>query len=710
MNTFKKQYKTEIILITAIVLLILIPYWQLTDYDFINFDDELFITQNFHVNQGIMWNSIRWAFSFTDITYWQPLTWLSHMVDCHFFGLNPGMHHRTNLVIHILNSMLVFTVLRIMTGAVWKSFLVAIIFGLHPVNVDSVAWISERKNVLSAFFCFMGILWYVMYVKALKKGYYALTVLSYVFALMSKPSVLTFPFILLLLDFWPLDRFGKNRVIIMKLISEKIPLIILSCVSVIITLSRLGGTVVPVETIPMGLRISNALVSYIAYMKMMLVPINLSVFYPFPLHITPLEWMSTFICLILITILSLKYTKKNGCFFTGWFWYLGTLFPAIGLVQGGLWPGLADRFVYIPLIGLFIVIIWGIDHYIQSFQLKKTIPIVFSMTLIVVYMVLTFYQASLWKNSETLFRHALHATKDNFVAHNNLGVALEESGDINNALLHYKKAITLRPHYAEAHNNMGSALSKIGNIQGAEKHFREAVRLRPDFAKAHNNLGNIYAGMTRMDSAVNAYQTALKINPYYAKALHNLGSAFIRDGAIDEGISYLNKALSIQPYLWEAHFNLGEAYFLNNKTEKAIIHFKKAHNLHPNDPAIMFSTGKALLRKKDFINAEKYLLDAARIQPEKPEPLFFLAKAYTGQKCFDKALVTYETILSSWPHLASVYYNKACIYSRTGNLEKAILALKTAIDKGYDKWGLIISDPDLDNIRELPEFRKILIK
>lgn len=669
-----RRFKFEIITSIALCVTIIASYWGITEYDFINLDDEIFIFGNYHVRQGLSYESILWAFGFTDITYWQPLTWLSHMLDCQLFGLDPGKHHLVNLIIHIINTMILFAGLRLMSGSLLKSAVVSALFALHPLNIESVAWISERKNLLSASFWFLTMLSYSYYTR--KPGFfrYLIPLIFFTLGLMTKPMVVTLPFALLLMDHWPLKRMKTDRKLLTRLIIEKIPFFILTASSLYITLQHLGGNVVSQTSVSSGLRIQNALVSYVTYLGKFFFPTNLAIFYPFPDTLPLWKSTSALFLLLFISVLAVMFFRKKPYIFTGWFWFTGTLFPAIGLIQGGLWPAIADRFVYIPCIGILFIIVWGAYDLTQDHQLQRKFLTVCFSAIAGILLVITYTEVRHWKNSLTIFQHTLASTENNFVAHNNLGVAFEENGDLKNARFHYKQALRIKPSYAEAHNNMGNILAAQNKNTAAEAHFAKALRINPDFAKAHNNMGNIKFKQNIPAKAIEHYLSALELNPYYANAHSNLGSALIYEGKIEEGIKRYKQALSIQPDLWETHTNLAAT----------------------------------LLKQGALDDAKKHFIKAARLQPESPLPLFYLAKVYSEKKEYAQTIDTYKKIISSWPDLNSAYYNLACTYSKQGNREASIEWLKAAIEHGYDNFELIKQDPDLKNIREHDEYKKIL--
>ena len=441
-----------------LVIGILAVYWQVGNHEFVNYDDKDYITENQHVQAGLTLKSIAWAFTSTYASNWHPLTWLSHMLDCEIYGLNPRGHHFTNVFFHILNSILLFLIFKRMTGAFWKSAFVAALFAIHPLHVESVAWAAERKDVLSTFFCMLTMGAYILYVENQGIKKYLLTVLLFTLGLMAKPMLITLPFVLLLLDYWPLGRFNK-RSPALQLIWEKIPLFVLTAVSSIVTFLVQQKAMSSLEVFPITARIFNALVSYLSYIVKMIWPFHLAIFYPYPGM--PPVWQIAGACLLLVFIscIAIRTVRRYPYFAVGWLWYLGTLVPVIGLVQVGL-QSMADRYTYIPLTGIFIIIAWGIPDLIAKWRYKKIGLFITTTTLISILMICTWSQVGCWRNSITLFSHAINVTENNSVAHNNLGSAFADQGKASETIKHYAEALRIDPMYADAHYNLGNAFTQ----------------------------------------------------------------------------------------------------------------------------------------------------------------------------------------------------------------------------------------------------------
>ena len=647
----------DILICLFLVIATLAAYWQVMNYPFVNFDDYSYILKNHFVQEGLTWEGILWAFSFKSLTYWHPVVWLSHMLDCHIYGLIPGMHHTVGLIFHIANSLLVFMALKQMTGALWRSAIVTALFALHPINVESVAWVAERKNVLSTFFWMLTMLTYIFYSKQPSFYRYLTTILLFVLGLMAKPMLVTLPFVFLILDYWPLRRlrFGQNKTIkpgvsvsgfqessVFRLVLEKVPFFVLSAVSIYISALAFqhNQMITSAESVPMKLRIANALVSYIGYIKKMIWPDNLAIFYPYP-DALPL-WQVTGAGLILIgiSILVLWMLKSKPYLATGWFWYIGTLAPVIGFAQAGLWPAMADRYAYVPLIGLFILLAWGAGDIASKLRYKKILPAIIAGILLI-FAITTWGQVRYWSSSAALFKHALDVTGiKNYIAHYKLGDALAEEGRNTEAIKHYyealqtkpkdwpgiylnlgvalmavdkidesidnfSKAIQIKSDFAEAHNNMGIALEKNDKLTEAISHYREALRIKPDYAEAHNNMGIALEKQGNFSEAINHYFEALQINPKYASAHNNLGNAIAQQGNFEAAVYHYQEALRINPKYAGAYYNLGKIYVSRKKIERAILYYEKALQVSPNITEALYNLSCIYVTNEKFRNSEK---------------------------------------------------------------------------------------------------------
>jgi protein O-mannosyl-transferase len=605
-------------LLAALLVLVTIAlYWPATRCDFLNYDDNLVVTSNVHVQNGLTLSSIKWAFFNPDIDsgYWQPLTVLSHVADCQWFGLKPWGHHLTSVLLHALNTALVFLVFRRLTGAPWRSVMVAAAFGWHPVQVESVAWVADRKDVLSAFFALLTLLAYTCYVQHMTSNscpafaglrrervtgpgkdvraplishitchmllYYWLALFFLALGLMSKPTLVTWPFVLLLLDYWPLERFKSNRAWL--LMAEKIPFFALIMATSIVTFAVMKpeGPVVPLKNLPLGARGGNVLISYCRYLGKLCWPTDLAVFYPYPGY-----WPVVVVVLaggLILGMTTLFIVKRSRYPFLlmGWLWFVGTLVPVIGLVQVGK-QAMADRYVYVPSLGVLILAIWGVCELTRRWRYQELVLSVAGCGVIVLCLGLTRQQLGYWRDDETLFRHALAVTKNNWIAHNNLGATLLKKGQIDEAISQFQEALRLKPDHPEAHNNFGIALNKKGQIDEAVSQFQEAIRLKPDDAEAHYNLGNAFLKKDQIDEAISQFQEAIRLKPDYAEAHNNLGTTLLKKGRNDEAISQFLETIRLKPNDANVRCNLGIALNQKGQTDEAISQFQEAIRLKPD--------------------------------------------------------------------------------------------------------------------------------
>lgn len=578
----------------SLIFITLVVFHQLPSHDFINLDDNLMVYENPRVLAGLTTDGLIWAFKTTHAANWHPLTWLSHMVDCELFGLRPGLHHLTSLLFHLVNSVLLLLVLRKITGALWQSAFVAALFALHPLHVESVAWVAERKDVLSCFFWLVTIWAYARYVERPGLGRYLTVLLSFALGLMAKPMVVTLPFVLLLLDYWPLGRMQLYAVSpdsdldvpkssLVRLIWEKIPLFVLTAGTIVATLvaQEKFGALKSLETFPLTTRIANALVSYIGYIVKMTLPQNLAVYYPHPATIPLWQVAGAGLLLISLSLMMVRARRNRPYLTVGWLWYLGTLVPVIGLIQVGS-QAMADRYTYISLVGLFLMIAWGVPSLLQGWPHRGVSLVIATTILLSILAVSTWAQISHWKNSVALFQHAVNVTADNHFAHNNLGVALASQGRLDAAIYHYSESLRIKADQGEVYNNLGIALAAQGNIDRARSHYYKALKIDPNNAKTYNNLGNLLANQGKTEEAINYYSEALKLEPDYIGAHYNLGTALAEKGRIEEAIKHVTEALRLMPYWAGAHNNLGVLLERRGRLDEAIRHYSEALRLDPD--------------------------------------------------------------------------------------------------------------------------------
>ncbi len=582
------------LLISVILIgMTLLVYWPVTRYPFINFDDGGYVFKNFDVQGALTLKKIGWAFTTTQLANWHPLTWLSYLMDYQLFGLNAGGYHLTNLFFHLANSILLFLLLARMTKGLWAGALVAALFAVHPLHVESVAWIAERKDVLSAFFWILSMITYVYYVERPSVYRYVLVLLTFISGLMAKPMVVTLPFVLILLDYWPLGRFPIGRAVHGRdssgthqrknfsfLLLEKLPLLIFSVASSVMTFYAQQSAGAVNQEIPLAPRISNIILSYISYLEKMFWPLDLSIFYPFSTHLPLWQIIGSGFVLVGISFGVMWKLKRYPYLAVGWLWFLGTLVPVIGLVQVGS-QALADRYTYIPYIGLFVMITWGISDLLFRWSWKRIFLGFMAGILLSILSILSWVQVNYWENSITLFQHALKVSAENYKAHDILGVTLMEQGKWDEAVFHFREAIRLRPNYGSAYNNMGVALEKQGKVSQAMAQYSEALRVRPGFSEAQYNLGIIEYRQGNLEEAKVHFRAALRINHQYAEAYNNLAVVLLSEGKIGEAINQLSEALKITPSYADAHYNLGRALACVGKIEEAMGHYREALRIQP---------------------------------------------------------------------------------------------------------------------------------
>jgi hypothetical protein len=504
-STTQKSIVTSLIICITLVSVSIISYIPVLSADFIAYDDDVYVTENPRVRQGITPENIRWAFTTGYNANWHPLTWLSHMIDIELFGMRPGGHHCTSLFIHCLNGVLLFLLLAQATGARWRSAGVAMLFVLHPLHVESVAWISERKDMLCTLFWLLAMRAYIHYVRRQTIRRYLWIVFFFVLALMSKPMAVTMPFLLLALDYWPLNRFsasGNMTGNLLRLSVEKIPLFCLSIISswITIVVQHAGGAVSGLAHTPVSLRIMNAIVSYGTYLLKTIVPLKLAVFYPYSQTIPLWKVGVSLVVLGVITFYAIRMRKKRPWVVTGWVWFIGTLVPVIGIVQVGS-QSMADRYTYIPLVGLFIIFVWAAYAATRGIRYETGVWCLAGIIVMAVCGMMTFRQAKYWQDTKSLFTHVLSVTDKNHVAHHSLGIALFREGDIQGAREQFKRAVTLKPGHVEAMVYIGIICGMQGDYRAAERYFKKALALEPENEYIHTNLAKLFIAMGKHEKA-----------------------------------------------------------------------------------------------------------------------------------------------------------------------------------------------------------------
>jgi len=579
--------KQKLIIYIILISATLAVFWQVNHYGFINLDDPVYVMENSHIQSGITLDGFRWAFSTTYAEFWHPLTWLSLMFDYQLYGLNAGGYHLTNLILHILSALLLFWLFNRMTCTIWRSAFVAAVFALHPLHVESVAWIAERKDVLSAFFWMLTLCLYVYYTEKPVIKRYLPVVFSFVLALMSKPMVVTLPVIMILLDYWPLRRFESQKLegnptivvtrkVLLKLLWEKIPFFILSAVFSIITLYAQFNPSVKHYPLPLVPRLANAPVAFMTYLGKTFVPNHMAVFYPFSDQLPVWQvWGSVFLILFISVAVIMSMRRLSYLFF-GWFWYAITLLPVIGIIPVGGFS-MADRYTYLPLIGITVMLAWGIPSLIKPEVMRKKILFPASMAALAIMAVLTWHQCGYWRDSIDLFNHTLQVTKDNYVAHNNLALALLAQGRTQEAIDHYNKAIRLRPDDINIYSNRGNAYAKLGQRQRAIGDYNEAISLKPDYATAYINRGNVYNELGQYQMAIEDFNNAVRLRQDSAYTAYNSrGSVYYKLGQYQMAIEDFNNAIRLKPDYADAYNNRGIIYFIQGNNKPGCFDAQKA--------------------------------------------------------------------------------------------------------------------------------------
>lgn len=638
----------------AAVALVALAAWQgVARNEFVNYDDPDYVTSNARVQRGLSWENVRWAFTTGHASNWHPLTWLSHMADCELFGLNAGAHHAVSAGLHLLNSLLLLVWLRRLTGAIWRSFVVAAFFTLHPLHVESVAWVSERKDVLSGLFFMLTLCAYAQYGlrRAMQQGaarqglrlwaWYGAALALYALGLMAKPMLVTLPFVLLLLDFWPLRRWGPGntggwRGLAGSMV-EKVPFLLLSAASSVVTYvaQQRGGAVS--TALPLGARIENAWVSYARYLLKTLWPTDLAVLYPHPGHWSGAAvWLSAAVVLG-ITAVAVRNLGRRPFVSMGWAWYLGMLVPVIGLVQVGI-QSMADRYMYLPLIGLLIAGVWSVAELFPPLPNRSPILCGATSALLLACAFLTARQIGFWRNSEELFRRTVAVTRNNYLAHNNLGYYLSGRGQVAEAVEEYRRSLAIKPDYAEALNNLGHALAGQRHHREAIEYYRRALAAQPSHPEVHNNLANALAEIGQVDQAIKHYQFVLERNPEHADAHNNYGIALAMKGQLDEAIEHFQAAIRFKRNYAGAHSNLGNAFAAKRQLAAAIEQYEICLRLNPNDAQAHNNLGNVRAELGQLEEALRHYRRAIELKPENPEAHLNLSIVLLRQGHRDLAL------------------------------------------------------------------------
>jgi tetratricopeptide (TPR) repeat protein len=631
--------RTAVLIGAALFALVIAVFLPTAHNGFVAFDDNEYVYENAHVREGLTWEGVRWAFTTLEVGgLWHPLTWLSLMLDCHWHGLNPGGHHLGSLVLHAFNTVLLFAALRRLTGATWRSAVVAALFAVHPLHVETVAWIADRKDTLSALFWMLTLLAYARYVgkaegaggerpaaaglRPLASGDYWLALFFFVCGLMSKPTVMTLPVILLMLDAWPLRRLETGgatplRARVRVLIWEKLPFLAAGFVCAIIGIQgqSAGGMLQTTIQFPFEQRLANATISYLHYLAQTVWPANLAAYYPYPKSFPVVRVFGAGLFLLGVSLAVWRTFRSRPYLALGWGWYLVALFPMIGLVQIGSYAR-ADRYTYLPLIGIFLTMVWGAQELTRHRRHQRLISTLLAGAVLLACAVVSRRQLAFWRDSETLFRHAIESTTGNFAAHNNLGNALDRAGRFAEAGEQYRAALRIHPGFAAAHYNRANLLTREGDLPGALTHYNAAVQAKPDYAQARYNLGITLNRLGKPVEAIAQYREAVRLNPGFVEAHHSLGGALVQQGRVDEGLESLIIAVRLRPGFAHARNDLGVALALRGNDAAAETNFAELVRLEPLNADAHYNLANSLSAQGKLQAAAAEYSETLRLNPQ----------------------------------------------------------------------------------------------
>lgn len=696
----------SITIVVSIVLAVIvwIAFGRTLGHGFVNYDDGPYVYSNPRIISGLSLANLLWAFTHIHSANWHPLTTISHMLDCQLYGLQPWGHHFTNILLHAVAAVLLFLALCELTAShavvgigdagrgqqsrlqdrsnFWASAFVAAFFAIHPLRVESVAWIAERKDVLSGVFFALTLLAYARYARTDRFSMvrYATVLVLLALGLMCKPTLVTLPFVLLLLDYWPLGRTQNSSAAAARLretvqhrhrlrvtsawqaapwlhlILEKIPLIVLSAASCVATILVQREALNSIGVLPLGERLANAVVAYVKYIGQMIYPAHLAVLYPYPEGGPPVwEALASLLCLVIVSVLVVLWRKGYPFFLTGWFWFLGMLVPMIGIVQVGSQP-MADRYTYLPEIGLYILVTWGGIALVEALRYKREVLALTGLLIIVALVTRSYLQASYWQYSETLWSHTLDVTHKNYIAQNNLAGVLLDKGQVDEAIARYREAVEITPSVASVQSNLGNALVRKGQVDEAIVQLQKALQIDPAYAEAYSYMGSALLKRGQMDEAIRYYQRAVQLNTSDADAYNNLGIISLRSGQVDQAIEYYKKAVAIKPGSAEMRYNLGNAFARKGNWEDAIASYTAA------------------------LSTERDPIEGARVENNLGAGLERLGK-------FEEALEHFSRALQLNANYPEARCNLARMLARLGRRDEAVAQLKEALQlrPGYEQ-------------------------
>ena len=660
-----------------LALAVLAVFGQTARFEFVGYDDQLYVFENPVVLKGLSLPSVGWAFTHSQVANWIPLTTLSHMLDCDLFGERAGGHHLVNVLWHTANAVLLFLVLRQMTGSRWRSALIAALFAIHPLRAESVAWISERKDVLSGFFFLLTIGAYVRHTRHPTRFTRLALPGCFALGLMSKSMVATLPAVLLVLDYWPLGRL-RHLQDLARLAREKMPLFALAAAACVVT-ALMPGLIVAHRT-PLLERVDNALISYVIYLRQMLLPLNLAAHYPNPPH-GPAGWKAA-LALILLTSISaavVGFRKQQPWLLAGWLWYLGMLFPVIGLVQISSDAAHADRYTYLPEIGLAVAVIFSAAKWCAGARIRQLLLGGLAGAALILLALGAYRQVATWRNDTSLWTHALACTAGNSIAHNGLGVALAREGNHDAAIAEYHAALQINPNYPAAHYNLGDSLTAKGNLDGAIAQYQLALKIQPDYPGARNNLGVAYFKKGDKDAAIAEYRKALEFNSDDTRALFNLGDALMERGEPEAAIYDLRRALALKSDFAEGFINLGICLCLEGAFADAIPQFQRALQLNPDSLEARSNLANALVKTGNLDEALARYREVLEKNPDYPNACRGLAKVLLRRGDLDGAVANFQKTIRLSPEPFVRWNELGNSLLRGGEAEESAICYQEAL-------------------------------
>ncbi len=699
-STFSSK---KIVIGLFLIVLTLAVFWQVHQFGFVTFDDPVYVTDNQQIQSGLTLNSLRWAFSTTHAEFWHPLTWLSLMIDYQLYGLQAGGYHITNLLLHILSTLLLFWLLNRMTGALWKSAFIAALFAIHPLHVETVVWITKRKDVLSAFFWMLTLCLYVYYTEKPAIKRYLSVLFFLACALMSKPMAVTLPVVMILLDYWPLSRFEKKQENFFSWqFKEKAPFFVLAFIFTVITILAQYNKHIKIVQYSLDARLSNAAVSFVTYLEKTFWPSDLAPFYPFAANLPPWQITGSAIMILIISIAVMVARKRHPYLLVGWLWYAITIIPVLDIFRSAL-RSMSDNYMYLPSIGIFIMLAWGAPSLFPAGEMKKKILMTAGLAFIAILTFFAWRQCVYWQNSLDLWNQALKVTQNNWLAFNQRGLYYSETGKHQQALNDYNEAIRIKPDYAYAYNNRGNTHVKLSLYQKAIQDYNKAVQVYPFYIQALNNRGNAHAFLGQYQQAIDDYSKVISIKPDYAKAYQNRGFTYgIQLGQHQRGIDDLNEAVRLEPNYTDAHISLGKIHFNQGNKELGCVDFKKAcewgncqylqkfqNNGECRDTELRQFDNKYFNKKgSDYFKqgqhhlAVEYFNKAISSKKDYADAYHNRGAAYVELGKYDRAIDDYNESIRLKPGYADSYNNRGIVYMLKNERESACRDFQKACSLG----------------------------